>query len=399
MPRADTAQNTSSADTNRPKTRQRRHKSPPPIEVPDIDQDAAERKRLLNVLAQRRYRKCDSKGRPLLYSHFPGQRKRQSRPVTARANDSGREGAANTTIDVELAPDSMPQKSGDVSPLDVPSSEAVEPLLSLDLVGTFDPQWLTGSSGNPSATLPVMDDPTRNPLSPGFLESLESSLRQGIFSGDLNMSINTDTDGSADSDSWFTAFSQPLSPSSGSNESSATSFPDSYLLPMSDLTLMRAMLRIAGRINANSVWELTANSPFHLGTSPPADQLPATWQPTSTQLMMPHHPLIDLLPWPTARDRIICILSLPDEARPPAARGDLALVNFAYDIEDGAGGIRVWGGDPYDETCWEVGQLAFSKWWFIFERSVIDRSNYWRALRGAPPLRMETPEEPRVSEL
>lgn len=220
-----------------------------------------------------------------------------------------------------------------------------------------------------------------------------------MLSGDLDLSINTNTDGSADSSSWFTAFSQPLSPSSGSNEGSATSFPDSYLLPMSDLTLMRAMLRVAGRINATSVWELTANSPFHLGTSPPADQLPTTWQPTSTQLMMPHHPLIDLLPWPTARDRIICILSLPDEARPPAARGELALVNFAYDIEDGAEGIRVWGSDPYDETCWEVGQLAFSKWWFIFERSVIDRSNYWRALRGATPLRMEAPEGPRVSEL
>lgn len=61
IPRTDMAQNTSSAGTNRPKARQRRHKSPPPIDVPDIDQDAAERKRLLNVLAQRRYRECNSK--------------------------------------------------------------------------------------------------------------------------------------------------------------------------------------------------------------------------------------------------------------------------------------------------------------------------------------------------
>jgi hypothetical protein len=285
--------------------------------------------------------------------------------------------------------------------LDVSGDDAVDPLLSLDLVGTLDPQWLTDTSGNmnSSTSLAVADGLTGNPLSPGFLASLESSLRQDILSGDLNISINVDTDGSADDSSWFTAFSQPLSPSSGSNDGSAVSFPDSYLLPMSELTLMRAMIRVAGRINANSVWDLTANSPFHLGTSPPTDQLPTTWQPTATQLMVPHHPLIDLLPWPTARDRILCILSLPDEARPPAARGELALVNFAYDIEDGSEGIRIWGGDPYDETCWEVGQLAFSKWWFIFERSVIERSNYWRALRGAPPLRMEVPEGPRVSEL
>lgn len=40
-----------------PKTRQRIHKPPEPLAVPDIDEDAAERKRVLNVLAQRRYRK------------------------------------------------------------------------------------------------------------------------------------------------------------------------------------------------------------------------------------------------------------------------------------------------------------------------------------------------------
>lgn len=41
----------------RPRTRQRLYKAPPTLDVPDIDQDAAERKRVLNVLAQRRYRK------------------------------------------------------------------------------------------------------------------------------------------------------------------------------------------------------------------------------------------------------------------------------------------------------------------------------------------------------
>ena len=40
-----------------PRTRQRVHKAPPPLAVPDINEDAAERKRVLNVLAQRRYSK------------------------------------------------------------------------------------------------------------------------------------------------------------------------------------------------------------------------------------------------------------------------------------------------------------------------------------------------------
>ena len=41
---------------SRSKTRQRTYKQPPPLDVPDIDEDAVERKRVLNVLAQRRYR-------------------------------------------------------------------------------------------------------------------------------------------------------------------------------------------------------------------------------------------------------------------------------------------------------------------------------------------------------
>lgn len=40
-----------------PRTRQRAYKAPPRLDVPDIEDDASERKRVLNVLAQRRYRK------------------------------------------------------------------------------------------------------------------------------------------------------------------------------------------------------------------------------------------------------------------------------------------------------------------------------------------------------
>ena len=45
------------AAPGRPRTRQRVYKPPPTLDVPDIEEDAAERKRVLNVLAQRRYRK------------------------------------------------------------------------------------------------------------------------------------------------------------------------------------------------------------------------------------------------------------------------------------------------------------------------------------------------------
>jgi hypothetical protein len=61
------------SETVRSRTRQRLYKAPPTLDVPDIDQDAAERKRVLNVLAQRRYRKYKdtiSLGTPLSTGRF-----------------------------------------------------------------------------------------------------------------------------------------------------------------------------------------------------------------------------------------------------------------------------------------------------------------------------------------
>lgn len=52
---AEALAQSSDATYTRPKTRQRVQKAPPPLTVPNITEDAAERKRVLNVLAQRRY--------------------------------------------------------------------------------------------------------------------------------------------------------------------------------------------------------------------------------------------------------------------------------------------------------------------------------------------------------
>lgn len=50
------SQSSQPARAPRRAARQRIRKDPPPLAVPDINDDAAERKRVLNVLAQRRYR-------------------------------------------------------------------------------------------------------------------------------------------------------------------------------------------------------------------------------------------------------------------------------------------------------------------------------------------------------
>jgi hypothetical protein len=146
-------------------------------------------------------------------------------------------------------------------------------------------------------------------------------------------------------------------------------------------------MRIATRIGSTeNLWSLGTISSFYLNTTSTYDSLPEVLRPTNAQIMIPHHPLIDFLPWPSVRDRLLAIAALPAEARPPSAAGDLWFLNFAYDLEDNSEGVRINGGDPYDPESWEVGQKLFEGWWFVFDRRVVDRSNKWRKLRGAPLL-------------
>jgi len=40
------------------------------------------------------------------------------------------------------------------------------------------------------------------------------------------------------------------------------------------------------------------------------------------------------------------------------------------------------------ESQWEVGQVVFERWWFVFDRHVLAQSNRWREMRGAAKLRI-----------
>jgi len=356
------------AVANKPRIRQRLHKPAPPIPVPDINEDAAERKRVLNVLAQRRYRELHpTSSLRAAFLRILGQRKRQSRLATSDGQSE--------------SPKPSTQPGEDPSPPILDTAEEGESILAAP-ASTVPPQSLD--------SFHVDFEALEWPPSDGLDGTIEPSATM-LESTDLSLDTvpndaivpSSGTSNSSLADSW-PSFPDLEILSSSSNSPSL----DSYVLPINELALFRAMLRISTRLNAERIFELTSVSPFNLGTGPPSEQLPSTWQPTAAQLLVPHHPIVDLLPWPTSRDRMLGILSLPEEVRPPAARDSLALVNFAYDMDDSAEGVRIWGDDPYDEKSWEVGQVVFERWWFIFDRTVVERSNYWRRLRGAPPLRI-----------
>ncbi|KAI1336386.1 hypothetical protein F5Y15DRAFT_205493 [Xylariaceae sp. FL0016] len=299
-----------------PKTRQRVNKSPPALSIPDINDDASERKRVLNVLAQRRYR----------------ERKRQSKKPTSKApipsdtSDSPAHSNHSSTEDPEqsfspdayLQIDALSQQGSSGYMLANATLSEINKLENANLQAEPCPH----AAGNMTSQNLLLgsEDP----------QSLDISQ----IAGSQNSNLIT-TDFEKISTSGFTMDPSALLDSSGSPSSMGDwdnlSFPDSYHLPVNELTLLKALLRIASRIRCNSsLWDLTAASPFTNGTHMDlsTEELPLTWRPTATQKTTPHHPVIDMIPWPGVRDRILLILAMPEEARPPSAAGPMALVRI-----------------------------------------------------------------------
>ncbi|KAM7203322.1 protein of unknown function (DUF3425) domain containing protein [Rhypophila sp. PSN 637] len=383
---------------NRPRTRQRKSKPSPALEIPDIEENAAERKRLLNVLAQRRYR----------------QRKRQLRQGTTSTSSSDNLSRhAHST-----ASPSEPNSANDGT------TSAISTDIIMDDTTTMDGRQfvhLGSDNGNMDSlfraveSLPIdMANFMADPLGSHSAHEINNDL---LAAFDPPNSLFDTLYNTSPSTTPSLTQSPNSEPTSNSLISACESFPDSYLLPMPELILLRALLRIAVRLNAHAVWDMAANSAFN--GSPDISwtcDLPAAWKPTPLQITTPHHPLIDLLPWPSVRDKMLRMLTLPsssstscraaellggdevehqslaEEGLPkPAVLQDCEdgvppLVGFIYDMEDGAEGIRIWGDDPYKGDNWEVGQVVFQRWWFLFDRPVVERSNYLRRLRGADVL-------------
>jgi hypothetical protein len=322
-----------------------------------------------------------------LSSPAAGERKRQTRAASSvqTEEDTSSHTTASTPSHVSstgVEASATPQDVtfiGDASHLPTPDTSAMftQELSLVDITSTLDPSIAADWTVAPLPELPVttlFPDPT--------FSAFTYPMAADPYASSSSPSTTVDP---------ITLLApHPLSADDGD------SFPDSYLLPVSELTLLRAFVRIANRLNITAtLWDLGARSPYEdppaLGAPAaptPPELLPPSWRPTPAQRAVAHHPLLDLLPWPVARERILRVFELPEEERPPAARGPLALVGFAYDIEDGAEGMRVSGDDPCDAAGWEIGQKVFERWWFVFDRDIVEQSNRLREARGAARLRI-----------
>ncbi len=173
-------------------------------------------------------------------------------------------------------------------------------------------------------------------------------------------------------------------------ETSQHQFTDDALLDVSELKVVRASFEIATLLGCQDmIWNVDALRTFSETVSPGGDPLPSSFLPTKEQKEIPHHPALDILPWPAVRSKLIRVFNRASPIRPPVARGSMAVVKLLQDMEAPAEGLRVNGPNGYDAKNCEVGQQFFGNWWWALECSVIERSSALRVMRGADSLHVE----------
>jgi hypothetical protein len=154
--------------------------------------------------------------------------------------------------------------------------------------------------------------------------------------------------------------------------------------------VLKATLGIAAILGcADSIYDFTCLRVFDSETLPAISaQLPGNLKATDVQRRVPHHPLFDVLPWPSVRTNFISVFVMPAQMRPPTARDPMALMQLMFDMDDATERFRVTGSEIYQEENWEIGQGFFSNWWRALDRAVVENSNSLREKRGADKLRL-----------
>jgi Domain of unknown function (DUF3425) len=110
-------------------------------------------------------------------------------------------------------------------------------------------------------------------------------------------------------------------------------------------------------------------------------------QPCAMQVMHKHHPYIDVLPFPTFRERVIR-LAYVDE--PLIDEDDLCndlqndgLVCWGSSL--GGGSAAMGSGAPWDIRSWEAQPWFLKKWWILIggtEGEIYKQTQWWCEMRG-----------------
>lgn len=149
-------------------------------------------------------------------------------------------------------------------------------------------------------------------------------------------------------------------------------------------------------LSPETLWSKTSQSPFYqsqmandpFGTANVGQfgHLKPLLRPSSTQLAHPHHPYLDILPFPAFRNRIIQLL----QVQPPPIDSDKLCQDLKSD------GLICWGstnrdgrdtggsGAPWDIRSWEIKPWFLKKWPLLFDGpddEMYQHSRWWSELR------------------
>ncbi|KAH9218256.1 hypothetical protein DL95DRAFT_444240 [Leptodontidium sp. 2 PMI_412] len=318
----------------------------PPPQDPD-------RKRVLNVLAQRRYRQRQR------------NRMQELERKTAELSGEGQRSLPRSDGSDSMSNEQLLQTQRQISPA---------------FTGASAPRLIAPAIPN-MHNIHDMDMQTNMMVSNPWTSAPPASM--------------VPVSSSAQSD-WMSGTQAVMNPYHGSPspnselqdlEISQFQFPDDALLNVFELKVMRASYDIAILLQCEeTIWNLDFRRTFNETTSRSGEPLPPSFLPTEEQQLIPHHPILDILPWPAVRSKLIRVFNRAPEFRPPVCRDPYAIARLLQDMEDPAEGLRVNGPDGFDSDNWEVGQKFLLNWWWALECSVIEKSSASRVSRGAEHL-------------
>jgi hypothetical protein len=107
----------------------------------------------------------------------------------------------------------------------------------------------------------------------------------------------------------------------------------------------------------------------------PHPTIPPSLLPTPLQSTTPHAPYIDLLPFPSVRNKLL------------QAGGLINSYEMWNDLTHGDS--RVWGASPWEDSGWELGVGFVRKWWWILDQGALDKGNFWKGVRGEGALKLQ----------
>ncbi|OIW22863.1 hypothetical protein CONLIGDRAFT_586585 [Coniochaeta ligniaria NRRL 30616] len=187
-----------------------------------------------------------------------------------------------------------------------------------------------------------------------------------------------------------------------SDHAISSPLPDPWLnnIQFAKTTIFNAFLTIALSLGFNlsdlfgaSCLGGATQSPFYRPTTPQDDPqallaaarrpcVPSNLQPTLQQILIPHHPFLDLIPFPALRSRAITLAAaMPHAFSMTELKKDVyvhgALVCWV-------GGRGIGSGQPWDTRSWEAAPWFLRKWMLLLDGvdgEMWKSSTWWQEAR------------------